>query len=178
MKSEKMAKCISSVDTILTKFATNIGILFFVCMMIIVLMGIVMRFILRIPNIYGEEIALHLLYGSTLVGITVGIRSKSHLGIEGFTNSLPKAAGKKVTAIVSLVVMMLYAFLCKISFDLACSSMQFNSLTSALDLPYYTIYFATACVFAVCLLQSALLFVNDFILDEPVLKVEGGGTLA
>ncbi|MCC8193367.1 MAG: TRAP transporter small permease subunit [Deltaproteobacteria bacterium] len=157
---------------------TNIGIIFFAFMITIVLIGIFMRFVLRTPNVYGEEISMHLLFGSTMIGISLGVRSKSHLGVEGLVDALPGIAGKIVKILMSFVVMGMYGALCVISFTLASQSMQFDSFTAALRVPYYSIYYTMSFLFAICLLQSIFLFINAYLLEKPILKIEGGGTLS
>ena len=178
MNKKKMAQFILKFDTKLTTLETNIGILFYALMIVIILIGIFLRFVLRIPNVYGEELSMHCLFASTMVGISLGVRSRSHLGIEGFVGMLPLDVGKKVKMIVSLIVMMMFFFLCYVSLSLATYSMQFGVETASIRIPFYFIYFAMTFVFIISLLQMIMLFINDYILDEPILKIEGGGTLS
>lgn len=178
MQNTTLARCIYTFDKYLTKVETNIGIVFFAFMIVIVLIGIFMRFVLRMPNVYGEEISMHLLFGSTVVGISLGVRSKSHLGVGLLVDAISGITGKVVKIIMSFVVMGMYCALCFISFKLASQSMQFDSFTAALRAPYYIIYYTMSFLFAICLLQSIFLFINDYLLEKPILEIEGGGTLS
>ncbi len=178
MKKENLAQFILKLDTRLTRIETTIGIAFYACMIVIILIGIFLRFVMRVPNVYGEELSMHCLFASTMVGISLGLRSKSHLGIEGFVGMLPQPTGRKVKMIVNIIVMGMFLFLCCVSFNLATYSMQFGAETASIRIPFYYIYFSMTFIFIVSLLQMIMLFVNDSVLDEPVLKVEGGGTLS
>lgn len=178
MSKKKLSQYIIRFDHLLTIIETNLGILFFGCMIVIVLIGIFLRFVMRIPNVYGEELSMHCLFASTMVGISLGVRSKSHLGIEGFVNMIPGKLGKIVRGAVALAVMGMFAFMSYISFTLAETSRQFGSVTAALQLPFYVIYYAMFVIFGISLLQSIFLFINDYVLSEPILKIEGAGTLS
>lgn len=173
--TSKAKAAIIRFDKILTTIETNIGIVFYACMIIMVLYGVFMRFVLRAPNLYGEELSMLLMFGSVCLGINLGIRSRSHLGVEGFINHLPAGAKKVVKILTDIVIIAVYALMAVVTFQLYAQSKVHGATTAALQMPFWIIYLIMAINFILCDVQALLLFWNDYLIKEPVLSEQGGG---
>ena len=174
-KNEIFKELILRLDKILTIVETNIAVAFYACMIIMVLVGVFMRFVLRVPNLYGEELSMLLMFGSVCLGINLGIRSRSHLGVEGFVNHLPATARKIIKIFSDLVIIAVYGLMSIITFQLSMQSKSYGSTTAALQLPFWIIYLIMAVNFVLCIIQALLMFWNDHLIKNAILEERGGG---
>ena len=164
-------------DKILTKVETTIAIAFYALLIIIVLIGIFMRFVLRAPNFYGEELSLLLLFISVCLGINLGIRARSHLGVEVFISKLPKKVMDGFIVFRDIVVIAVYILMSVISFQFFKQSLVRVSTTPAMGMPYWVIYLIMAINFVLCAVIALLMFWNDHFAKEPVLEEKGGSMI-
>ena len=171
---KKFSNLLIKFDSILGIIETNVAIICYAFMIVVVLAGIVMRFILRIPNIYGEELSMHLLFLTTIFGISMAIRKRSHLGIEMFVEMFPEKFKNNLKKISSIIVILVYCFFTYTIFLLAFESKKTILRTSAIGIPYYVIYLVMGLYSIVFILRSIVLFWNDYISKEKILKEEGG----
>lgn len=54
-------------------------------MTVSVLLAIVLRYVLKVPNIAGEEISRYLLVTIVFIGISMCVRTRSHMGVTIFS---------------------------------------------------------------------------------------------
>ena len=164
-------------DKIVTFISTNVAVVCYALMIILILYGIILRFVLRIPNLYGEELSLFLMFVSVSFGIAQGIRSRSHLGVEMFVSKMPDKAEKVIRAFATLISLIAFILLAYVTFRFFCKSLAAGSKTSAIQMPYYAIYFILFVDFVLCSLQQLLIFWNDYILSEKILPEKGSGII-
>ena len=164
-------------DRILGKIEEVIGITCFIGMIITILVGVFLRFVLRTPNRYGEEIAQLTLCVATYTGISMAIRSRNHLGVGMFVGALPKKVQKVISFLTSIVGCAVYAFITVTSFMLYNTSKGSIMGTPALELPYFYIYFTMGCLFSLSFLRSVMMFINDFVFKEKILPEKSGGII-
>ncbi|GHS96667.1 hypothetical protein AGMMS50276_15420 [Synergistales bacterium] len=177
MNLHKLAQSLKKFDAALVFVETNIAIICYAFMIVTVLFGVVMRFLLRAPNLYGEELAMHFMFASTMFGISMGIRARSHLGVEMLVARFPASAKKWILKIVSCFVAVFYAFLASLTFLLAYQSSMFRQSTPAIHLPYFYIYIFMGMLLSICAVKCLILFINDFVLLERVLTEKSGGII-
>jgi len=68
-------------DNILSAAESWITVICFALMCLIVIIGIIMRFILKTPNPYGEEASRYLMVCGIFIGVSIGVRQRAHLGV-------------------------------------------------------------------------------------------------
>ena len=160
----------------LNKIETTISISCYVMMIIMILYGVFLRFVLRSPNYFGEELSQLLLFFSTLIGISMAVRSRNHLGVGMFVAAFPKPLQKVIKILVDLVSIIIYFLLISTSIKLFQSGLSSPMKTPSMQIPYYYIYFAMICGFVLVMLRSIVMFVNDHII-KGVLTEKGGGLI-
>lgn len=93
-----LKKAALAVDHFFESFA-KIGLL---SMILIVTMQVITRKLFNFVFFWSEEMTLLLLIWFSFMGIALGFREHLHLGIDTFTNMLPKYVDKIVTKIIEL----------------------------------------------------------------------------
>ena len=54
-----------------------------------VLISIILRYVVRVPNLVGEEISRYFLVTVVFIGISMCMRVKGHMGVTIFVDHLP-----------------------------------------------------------------------------------------
>ncbi len=161
-----VTKGMRTLDTVMTKIEDVITITFMIVMTTVILIGVVMRFILKMPNLYGEEISRYSMIIVAFIGISIGVRQKAHLGIDGVVNSLPAKAAKVLRVIASLVAMFAYGLLTFEAYAFVSYSKRMHQLSPAMRLPMWIVYCILLVGFAMSFIRSLMVFWNDFIAKE------------
>jgi TRAP-type C4-dicarboxylate transport system permease small subunit len=77
-------------------------------LVLVVLWGVLSRFIVSVPSRWTEELATHLLAWVALLGGAVGFKQRQHLGVDYFVNKLHPEA-QRFNAIVVQFLVILFA---------------------------------------------------------------------
>jgi TRAP-type C4-dicarboxylate transport system permease small subunit len=145
---------------------------------ITVLVGIVLRFVLELPNKYGEEISRYLLIGCISLGISIGVREKAHLGIDSLVNALPANAEKVVHFIADVVSLFAYIMLAALSLKFVLIIKGFGQASPAMTfLPMYAVYSMLFVGFALSSVRSLLALWNSYFCSSPFLENRQGQNL-
>ena len=76
-------------DGYLDKVEITIDIIAFLGMTFTVLISIILRYVVRVPNLVGEEISRYFLVTVVFIGISMCMRVKGHMGVTIFVDHLP-----------------------------------------------------------------------------------------
>lgn len=165
------SRALYTTDRVLYNIENLISIIFLVAMIIMVLYGIVMRFVFHAPNPYGEELSRYLMIYFIYIGVSMNVRFRGHLAVDSITMMLPKL-GKKICAILSdLVCIFAYALSTYLSVVFIQNMLKINQNSAQMGIPMQYIYFSMTLGFALATIRSIMLFYSDHLTKERVLVV-------
>jgi TRAP-type C4-dicarboxylate transport system permease small subunit len=139
----------------------------FISMFCIVLSLVFYRFVLQKPHFWGEEAARYLMVTSLFLALSIGVREKVHLNVEFFVNMLPRKAGRAVLMVAGVITTLAYAALTLMAVRFVLLIKNTGQTSAAMKLPTWIVYAFMAAGFALCVLESVLVFYNDFIRRPP-----------
>ena len=163
-------KIIVKYESVLVSLLTHISVFCFSIMTIIVLIGIVMRFLLKIPNMYGEELSRYLMVYGIFLGIAVGVRSGAHMCVEGVLNRFPPKIERILTIIGKSISIAGYGVMTYCSIVFTIHVYGFGQTSPALGLPMFVMYTALAVGFFLSTIYEGLLFWDIHITQAKILK--------
>jgi TRAP-type C4-dicarboxylate transport system permease small subunit len=163
---------IVKIDRILSQFEIWITVGCFCLMCVIVIAGIVMRFILKIPNQYGEEISRYLMICGIFVGVSIGVRKKAHLGVTIIVEKLPFVLSKIISIIAAIITLGAYLILTFFGFRFVLQMNRYGQTSPAMGLPMWIIYFTIFFGLLLSTVRAFLLFLNDYIAKDKILEDE------
>lgn len=104
------------------------------------LVAIFMRYVIFYPFPWAEEAARYLMIWGMLIGISIGVREKTHLGVEMLVNILP-AKWKKVFFIISdLIILFAFIWFAALSMQLVSNIKSSGQTAPAMRIPMYLSY--------------------------------------
>ena len=169
---QKFSAILKKIDFVMEKAECFVTSLCMAGMVITVLVGIVLRFILKIPNAYGEEISRYLMIAAVFIGISMAARERAHLGIDSLVNALPPKAGKALRVFTDVISCFLYGFLAMESFRFCSLAMQYNQKSPSMNfLPMYLVYGLLLVGFILSTITAVLVILNDHICHQPFLNI-------
>jgi len=164
-------RAIKTFDKYLTIFEKNVSAVLLLGVVISVLIGIVMRFLLRAPNMYGEEISRYLLIACVFIGVSIGVREKAHLGIDSIVNALPKKASNVVHFISDTITALVYMMLAVMSCRFALTVKSFGQKSPSMQfLPMYLVYSLLLLGFMLSSIRAVMMIWNDYFAVNKVLS--------
>jgi TRAP-type C4-dicarboxylate transport system permease small subunit len=88
-------------------------------MTLVVLLGVVFRYVLQSPLSWSEEVARYLMIWAASLAISIGIMRREHLGITFLSSRIPASAQKYVALLVNLAVLWFLWILTKFGYYMA-----------------------------------------------------------
>lgn len=95
---------------VLTEYAVSALL---IVMVVVVFLQVIFRFILRASLPWSEELSRYVMVWIAFLGAAIGVRRKSHIGVEALIIILPKNWQKWAGFFVSLCSAVFFAFLVK-----------------------------------------------------------------
>ena len=163
-------RALRTVDKWLYNIENAIASVFYVCMMVIVFVGVVLRYVTKTPNLYGEELSRYMMVACVYMGIAVGCRRKAHLNVELFVNLLPAGVRKIVKIIVRTFVLAVYVFMTYQGFLMILKMQQFGQVSPAMRIPLWIMYTIITVGFALSSLNEVVLYLHEFVFHGTLLE--------
>lgn len=142
-------------NNILDHIEEIFGVIVFSVMCLVVLWAVICRFILHLPFPYGEELARYLMIYGIFIGVSIGVRRSSHLGVEVLNNFLPKGLLHVVDIISQILSVVLYVAFFWFSLLLTQNIMKNGQTSAAMHIPMWIAYAALPIGFALSIIRSA-----------------------
>lgn len=136
----KFDTALISLDKVLYAVEDKITIFCFAGMTLAVLYGIVMRFVLHVPNQYGEEISRYLMILGVFLGLGAVERKNSHMKVDLLINVLPQKVANVVGLISRIITLVAYVWFVQIAFRYVERIYNFGQLSTCLKVPMYIVY--------------------------------------
>jgi len=150
-------------DVILTNVEEFITITFLVVMVVSILVGIIMRFIFKIPNMYGEEVSRYSMVIVAFIGISKGVRQKTHLGIDVIVNNLPVKISKLVRIIADIMCIFAYGLFTIQSYKFVIQAKRMGQVSPGMRLPMWIVYCILLFGFSLSFIRSLMMLWNDYL---------------
>lgn len=172
MKNKKGYLFLAKIDRWLEKAESIFSMICMAGVVIAVLVGVAMRFIFRIPNLYGEEISRYLLIASVFIGVSLAQRERAHLGIDTLAEALPYKISKGLRFFCDILSLLIYAFLTYNGFKFMRMTMQYGQKSPSMTfLPMWVVYSLMFIGFALSTLTTFLLILNDYFCKEKFIQI-------
>lgn len=141
-------------------------------MVIVVLMGVFMRYFIKNPLVWSDELAKYALVYMTFIGASVALKDKNLAAMDLVVTKLPERTKLIVQIIGYILEVALLAFLFYYSIDLLFQNSVRNQISPGLQIPMSWVYFSMPLGFGITLLQAIFLLVDEI----KVYKNYIGGT--
>ena len=125
-------------------------------MSVVVFLQVIFRFVLKMSLPWSEELSRYLQVYITFFGTAYGVKTGAHLGIEAFTQLLPKKAKKAVYILVQVVSMGVCALIAKYGFAIVLQQMASNQVSPVMRIPMWCIYGAIPVGMLFCIVRYIL----------------------
>lgn len=168
--AESKYTALRKVDKYLSTTEAVLAGVFYSAMVVIVFAGVIMRYLLKIPNLYGEEVSRYLMIACIFIGVAVACRRKMHMNVEMFVNAFPKPVGHAIKFIVHLVVIGVYVFMTYQGVMMVVQMQTFAQTSPAMRMPMWIMYAIITLGFALSALTEILLFINTFVFKGKLLE--------
>ena len=139
-EESKFTKILFLIDRFLLFIEDKATIVCFIIMTVAVLYGVVMRFILRLPNQYGEEVSRYFMVMCCFLGIGLVERENGNMKIDIITNLLPETIGRRISFLARILTIIGYTALGVLASRYVGSIYSLNQVSTALKVPMYIIY--------------------------------------
>lgn len=136
------------------------SIIVFSIMCLVVLWAVLCRRFFKIPFPYGEELARYLMVYAIFVGVSIGVRKNSHLGVEVLTSFLPKGAAHLVDIVAQLLSLALYIAFFYFSVLLTQNIYQNGQTSAAMHIPMWLAYLALPIGFGLSIIRCVQMTVK------------------
>ena len=148
-------------DKALYSLEVGVSLVCLIVMIGVVLYGIVMRFLLRLPNPYGEELSRYLMIYFVYLGISLNVRFHGHLAVEMIVNYFP-AKGQKICKMISdLISIVAYGIFTYLAWALIKNMLDIVQYSTQMHIPMWIVYISMFLGFFFSTIRSILLFWND-----------------
>ena len=162
MEERKEAKVtkIDKLMVVIGKIQNVFSVIPLIAMCFIVLAGVIMRYVLKIPFTWGEEAARYLMIFASMLAIGMGVTV--------FTSLLPEKVRFIVTGFAQILNILFFALLTYFSWNFIMAQFTFGQFSAALKLPMYLVYGMLLLGFGFSCIESLYVFWRDFIRREPL----------
>lgn len=151
-------KSLKKIDSILCHAEEISAVAFFTAMCFVVLWSVICRYVLHMQFGFGEELARYLMIYGIFIGISVGVRRSTHLGVEAFAMMMPKKAQHGIDTLSSLICFVIYVALFVLSIQLLLKLSSTTQTSPAMHLPIIVPYFSMCIGLGMSSLRAAQIF--------------------
>ncbi len=126
-KESRQDKIIHVSDRIghyIEKSSGFISVIFFSSMIIVVLIGVIARYVMRSPFEWTEEIARFLMLGIIFLSINMALRQKEHIAIRTLAEALPKYLANYLDYIIDILIGFFLIILIRQGYIMATSTLM------------------------------------------------------
>jgi C4-dicarboxylate transporter DctQ subunit len=160
------ARFMRVLDKIMSMIEDGITLLFITVMTVTITVGIVMRFVLKIPNMIGEELSRYSMIVVVFIGISAGVRQRSHIGVDGLVNNLPQKAAYVVRIVAHSLGIAAYGLFSVQSYNFVMQAMRRSQFSPAMRLQMWMVYCILLAGFGLSFVRSLMMFWSDYIARE------------
>ena len=143
-------------------------------MTVVVLLGVLCRYVLQSPLSWSEEVARYLMIWAASLAISIGIMRREHLGITFLSSRIPPWAQKYVALLVNLAVLWFLWILTKFGYDMALEGQsQLSPVLAKYRINMMWSLSAIPVAGALAIIQTVLQIVIDLFRRKEDLDIKG-----
>ena len=132
---------LKKLDQAFSKVEGFLSVVLFLAMVAIVCWSVICRYALKIPFLQSEELARYLMIYIVYIGTSIGVKSKSHIGVEVFVDMLPEKIYKKVRIFTEILCMLMFVLLFVLSLQMFNHLIMTKQMTTTTQIPTAVVFF-------------------------------------
>lgn len=134
---------------------------------------VIMRYFLRSPFVWSEELARYILVWSAIIGVSLAVRERRHISVD----FLPIVMGEKTYRIFAIIghvgVLAFSVLMISASIPLMQRLAMMGQTSPALGIPMWVVYAAIPVGFSLTLLRTLQALYVDFVAKRIELHAQG-----
>jgi TRAP-type C4-dicarboxylate transport system permease small subunit len=111
-------------------------------LIVVTFLGVIMRYVVSRPIIWGEEFQLVCIILVVFFGAGAGFRMGSHVAIDIIVDRFPKKVQRTVEIVIYIISMVILVYFALQSANLVRQMYAIERTTEILDIPYFIVYAA------------------------------------
>ncbi len=131
---------LKKIDHAVSKFEDTLSVVLFLAMVLIVCWSVLCRYLLKIPFLQGEELARFLMIYVVYIGTSIGVKTKSHIGVEVFVDMLPEKTKSVVKIVTEIFCALLFVLLFALSIQMLMHLVATKQMTTTTQIPTYFVF--------------------------------------
>lgn len=158
---------LKKIDNAVNKFEGAVSVTLFLIMVLVVCWSVICRRVLKITFLQGEELARYLMIYVVFIGTSVGVKNKSHIGVEVFVDLLPEKAKRYTKIFTEILCMLIFIVLFVLSIQMMQHLIETMQMTTTTQVPMF-------CIF-VCVPVSMFLGILHYVVEIAELAGAAAG---
>ncbi|MDD3164356.1 MAG: TRAP transporter small permease [Oscillospiraceae bacterium] len=131
---------LKKIDSAISKFEETLSVILFLAVVLVVCWSVLCRYLLKIPFLQGEELARFLMIYIVYIGTSIGVKNKSHIGVEVFVDLIPEKTKRYVKIFTEILSAVMFAILFALSIEMLLHLIQTNQMTTTTHIPTYFVF--------------------------------------
>lgn len=131
---------LKKIDNAVNKFEGAVSVTLFLIMVLVVCWSVICRRVLKITFLQGEELARYLMIYVVFIGTSVGVKNKSHIGVEVFVDLLPEKAKRYTKIFTEILCMLIFIVLFVLSIQMMQHLIETMQMTTTTQVPMFCIF--------------------------------------
>ena len=155
----EMLRVIERLSKAANKAANLLGNLILFFMLVILLAGVIFRYVLHSPLPWTDETAMILVVWMVFFGASIGVKERTHVGTEAFLSFFPFFVTKIIFLVIDLLIAFFAAYL--IVFGWKISIVGAGQRTIYWGIPYFYLYLSISVGGFLMLIQAITIIIDD-----------------
>ncbi len=149
-----MKKFFNAISKVLDYFELVVTGVCLICMVVFIAMQVFCRYVLNSPLSWTEEFARYLMIVMVFIGVSMAIKSNSHMGVSSFVDMLPNKIKYVIEFFGMAVMLVLYAALCYLGLTLMKGIFSSGQVSSVMRVPMWIFYSCFPVGFALSVIRE------------------------
>ena len=132
---------LKKIDYIVGKIEGALSVVLFLAMVVVVCWSVICRYVLKIPFLQSEELARYLMIFIVYIGTSIGVKNRSHIGVEVFVDMIPERWNKKVRVFTEILCMLMFVLLFVLSLQMMNHLITTKQMTTTTKIPTAVVFF-------------------------------------
>ena len=155
--SDTTTAMLKKLDQAISKFEEALSVVIFLAMVFIVCWSVLCRYLFKISFLQGEELARFMMIYIVYIGTSIGVKTKSHIGVEVFVDMLPDGKRSYVKIFTEILCCLMFILLFALSLQMLMHLVQTKQMTTTTQIPTYFIFICIPLGF----LMSIVHYINE-----------------
>jgi len=131
---------VKKLDSFLDKLEGFLCTLLAAVMAVAIFIQVVNRNTVKLPFPWGEELARYCMVWLIFIGISAGVKTGAHIGVDALVNVFSKKVQRAIRIFANLLVTGLYIYLTVLAIEITLGIKETGQVSPAMQIPMYLIY--------------------------------------